>query len=428
MADIYSFKGIRYNTQKIDDLENVVTPPYDKIDSRDRKAFLQKSPYNIIRLILGEGEHQKQEYDRAANYFQDWLQKKVLTREQESSIYVYHQDYCVDGVKKTRKGFVALGKIEEKGKIKAHENTMDGPKADRLRLLRATEANFGHIFMLYSDKREEVNSLLSKAIGDEAPIISVHDGNQNGHKLWCVQSDDIIGEAKELMSDRELYIADGHHRFQTALNFKKECEKKGLQGDFDKRLMTFVNFEDPGLTILPTHRLIYGIENFLKENFLEKLEENFDVVSYENKQEMYRHLDQAKTEENVFGFVPQKDSQYFVIRLKNRNILKNLRDEKSDVWSSLDVAVLHKIILEKYLEIDDKALQEKRNIEYIRGRKQTIKKLNEEDYQAAFILNPTPAEKVRQVADKGEKMPQKSTDFYPKLLTGLVFHKLNIKK
>ncbi len=427
MADVYSFNGYRYNQKKTDNLNQIVTPPYDKINKKDQEQFYKSSPYNIVRLIKGKDNGRSNKYQKAAELLDKWIEKEILIKEQKPCFYAYYQEYDINGDKKVRKGFVGLGKIDDKKGVKAHENTLEGPKADRLKLLRATEANFGHIFMLYSDKKNYITKKIDDYLVNNKSLNSVVDRDNNIHKLWKIENPDLIKIIKENMKEKTLYIADGHHRYQTALNFKNECLKKGYQGDFDKRLMTFINIEDPGLKILATHRLVYGLKDFNPERFLDKIKKYFKVFEYNNSQQMFTKLKEDKEKKHSFGY-KSKQGKYCVLTLQNSNIIQELAPEKSSSWHKLDVAILHKAILEKYLGIGEKELQEKSNLDYIRYKEKALDKLEKENYQACFILNPTPVKQVKSVADRGEKMPQKSTDFYPKLLTGLIMHKLNIKK
>ncbi|MFW6237709.1 MAG: DUF1015 domain-containing protein [Halanaerobiales bacterium] len=426
MAEIYPFKGYRYNSEKVD-VNDVVSQPYDKIDEELQEDYYNRSPYNIVRIILGKTENR---YSRAAEDFANWKKKGVLCRDEQPSFYAYWQEYEVEGKKHVRKGFVGLGKLEAGEKVKAHENTMEGPKADRLRLLRATEANFGHIFMLYSDPERKVIKLLEKKIETEEPLCEVNDEDGNVHKLWKIDDKEARGLIQEQMKGKNLYIADGHHRYQTALNFKKECEKKGwspgANGGFDKRLMTFINIDDPGLKILATHRLVYGVGGFRPDEFLEEIKKDFTVEKFKVKEEMYNKLDAAEGKKNVFGFKIKGREEYYTLTREEKT--KNLVPDYSRKWQNLDVTILHKLILEKYLGIDEEALEQKKNLDYVRYRDRALDQLEEGDYQAGFILNPTGIEEVIELADRGEKMPQKSTDFYPKLLTGLVSHELDIGK
>ncbi|HLV09070.1 MAG TPA: DUF1015 domain-containing protein [Halanaerobiales bacterium] len=431
MANIYPFRGYRYNKEIVGDLNKIVTQPYDKIDKEQREEYYQRSKYNIIRLILGKDGEDKNRYEMAADYLHQWINKGVLKKDNNPSIYAYWQEYEVNNTKMVRKGFVALGKLEGEEGVKAHENTMEGPKADRLNLLRATEANFGHIFMLYSDPERKINNLLNKAIKDRNPLINVFDDDGNRHLLWQITDLSIIREIQKDMNDKTLYIADGHHRYQTAVNYMNECHEKGWTSNkaegFENRLMTFINIDDPGLSVLPTHRLVYGLDSFKSNDFLRKVAQDFTVKSFNNRKELYTEMKQEQ-DKHVFGFKGKELDKYHVLFLKDEEVMSELLSGKFDDWRKLDVVILHKAILERYLKIDEKALQEKNNLEYIRYREQALKKLKTGDYQAVFLLNPTKVSEVKEVADQGERMPQKSTDFYPKLLTGLVINKLEFKK
>jgi uncharacterized protein (DUF1015 family) len=426
MADVFPFRGYRYNEEKITDLNNVVTQPYDKIDQDMQLSYYDKSPYNIVRLILGREDDR---YQSAAEHLDNWINKQILIRDEQPGFYLYTQEYFVEDKKFIRRGFIGLGALESGEGVKEHETTMEGPKADRLNLIRATEANFGHIFMLYSDPDNQINALFSKIMEDK-PLVNVKDEDENIHKLWQITDQDLINNINQKMKDKNLYIADGHHRYQTALNYQRECREKGWKADgvesFNNRLMTFINMDDPGLQVLPTHRLLYGINNFDLDEFLKKTEEDFNIKTFMSKKEMYDFLDSNKNK-NVFGF-KSKDDIFRVLEFINKDKLEKIKENHSQEYANLDVTILHKIILEEYLGIDEKALEAKTNLDYIRYRDNALESLKDDKYQAAFILNPTSVEEVKNIADKGEKMPQKSTDFYPKLLTGLVINKLSIIK
>ncbi|RCW52705.1 DUF1015 domain-containing protein [Halanaerobium sp. ST460_2HS_T2] len=427
MAKVFPFHGYRYNQKQVGELEKVVTQPYDKIDQQLQEEYYEQSPYNIVRLILGKEEDR---YYSAAENLNDWIKNQILVRDQKAGFYVYTQEYEVDGKKFVRKGFIGLGKLEAGEGVKAHESTMEGPKADRLKLIRATEANFGHIFMLYSDQKNEINDLFTKLMQKKA-LFEVRDEDQNLHKVWQLTDSELIARIKEKMESKNLYIADGHHRYQTALNYQRECREKGWQADgvesFNHRLMTFVNMDDPGLKVLPTHRLLYGIEDFKIDSFLEKAAEDFSIKEFDSKEKMYNYLDQ-NTKKKVFGFKAAAEAEYYVFEFENEADLEQIEGGFSQAYKELDVSILHNIILDKYLGVDKKALAAKTNLDYIRYRDRALEELEAGKYQAAFILNPTSVKEVKNIADQGEKMPQKSTDFYPKLLTGLVINKLSIKK
>lgn len=432
MAEVHPFRGYRYNRDKAGDLNRVVSPPYDKIDEELREDLINSSPYNIVRIILSGASNQDEDkYQVAARYLQDWIDEGVLQRDEDPGFYAYYQEYKVEGERRVRKGFVGLGRIEEGEGVKAHEETMSGPKADRLRLLRATESNFGQIFMLYSDPENSVTETLDEA-RDENPLVEVKDADRNVHKLWKITDESVISATQDGMSDRSLYIADGHHRYETALNYRNECKEKGWEAveneGFNHRMMTFVNVDDPGLSILATHRLVYGLDDFKPHDVLDDARDHFSISRFDERRGLLDKLDEDMGEKHTFGYRAKGDKAYWSLTLMDDSVMNDLLPDKSDVWRGLDVAILTKLILEGYLGIDEEALEEKRYLEYVRGREKALDMLKEGKYQGAFIMNPTRIEQVKEIADKGEKMPQKSTDFYPKLLTGPVIHRLSINK
>ncbi len=437
MAEIFPFRGLRYNKEIVNNYSKVVTQPYDKISPANQERYYQKHDYNMVRIIKGKekaGDDGENKYTRAASFFQDWQDKNVLIRDSEPAIYAYNQEYEVDGEVRTRKGFVGLVKLQAPGEgVKAHESTMKGPKADRLKLMRAAEANFGHIFMLYSDKKRKANKALHKYTADHSPDIQAADDFGNVHKVWTITDQDIIKIVKETVSEKSLYIADGHHRYETAVNFMNECKQKGWrpQGveSFTHRMMTLINMDEPGLTILPTHRLIHGLESFSKEQFLNGARKNFEIETHNDSQQMFERLDNDLEVKHTFGFYPQGSNLHYSLTLKNEDIMDGLIPGRwSKTWKRLDVSILHKAILETLLGIGEKELEEETNVEYMRSREEALRNVDNGDFQMAFIMNPTSVDEVRKVADQGEKMPQKSTDFYPKLLTGLIMTKMDIVK
>ncbi|MFP4588928.1 MAG: DUF1015 domain-containing protein [Candidatus Acetothermia bacterium] len=433
MAKVHPFRGFLYDPEQVGDLNKVVTQPYDKIDGADQERYYESSPYNIVRVILPDEERVGGDrYQSAADNLQEWIDEGVLVRDQEPSFYAYFQEYEVEGETHVRRGFVGLGDLGGEEKAKAHEDTMEGPKADRLNLMRATEANFGHIFMLYSDPQQVIADALEDAVTEKQPAAQVKDEDRNLHRLWRIGEEELLGQIRERMQDKNLYIADGHHRYETAINFMKECLDQGWKSPgpegFTSRMMTFINIDDPGLTILPTHRMIYGLEGFNPRNLLEEAREDFAIYRFQDKESLFEKLDQDLGSEHTFGYRAKGGNAYWALSLNDESLMDDLIPDQSPEWRKLDVSILHKAILERYLGIDEEALEKKTNIDYVRYRDQALSKLENESYQAAFLLNPTRVEEVKAVADNEERMPQKSTDFYPKLLTGLVMHKLEIDK
>ncbi|MFW6421519.1 MAG: DUF1015 family protein, partial [Candidatus Bipolaricaulota bacterium] len=273
---------------------------------------------------------------------------------------------------------------------------------------------------------------LEDAVTEKQPAAQVKDEDRNLHRLWRIGEEELLGQIRERMQDKNLYIADGHHRYETAINFMKECLDQGWKSPgpegFTSRMMTFINIDDPGLTILPTHRMIYGLEGFNPRNLLEEAREDFAIYRFQDKESLFEKLDQDLGSEHTFGYRAKGGNAYWALSLNDESLMDDLIPDQSPEWRKLDVSILHKAILERYLGIDEEALEKKTNIDYVRYRDQALSKLENESYQAAFLLNPTRVEEVKAVADNEERMPQKSTDFYPKLLTGLVMHKLEIDK
>ncbi len=410
MAEIKPFKGLRYNQEKVK-LEDVVTQPYDKITRKRQTAYYEESPYNIVRIILGKSESP---YTKASGFFRDWQDKEMLIQDGESSIYPYWQEYNFLGEGRIRKGFVALLKLEEfsSGVVIPHERTLSGPKKDRLDLLRATRANFGQIFMLYSDPEHKISTLIDEKISGMTPLADVCESYEPGvhHRLWRTWSEDIIKEIQDLMRQKTLLIADGHHRYETALNYRRENK------DANYRMITFVGMEDPGLVILPTHRAIYGVET---GDFANRVSPYFELEECKNKDEL---LDKLSCKHHQFGLY---DGRFWWLRLKDENLIDGfVSKEKSADYKKLDVVVLHKIMLEGILSISEERILKKECIDYIRDIENGIKGVNEGKYKLLFILNPTSIEETQKVSAHQESMPQKSTDFYPKLITGLVINKL----
>ena len=421
MAEIKHIRGIRYNQEKIGSFEKVITLPYDKIEPELQKDYYERSPFNFVRIILGndEIEGKEEKYAKARAYIQNWLNENVLIQDNDTCFYPYTQEYEVDGVKKIRFSFIGALKVSDysEGVVIPHENTLSGPKKDRRRLLEETESHTELIFMLFQDKANNVKALMTKAMS-EKPISEMTDDDGTIHRVYKLADNDSIAKISEFMKDRKVFIADGHHRYETSLGYSKD-QKNNPEAAYT--LCAFVNMDDTeGLTILPTHRVVKNVSDFSKELLLKKLEENFEIQKADNLEKLNSLLSEN---EKSFGLL--FPDEFYLIRLKNKKIVEKLITEKvSLAYKLLDVVILHQLILEKLLGIDKVKLEEKTNLEYIRGYKKAYETLTENSYQCAFLLSPTKIEELSEVASLGDKMPQKSTDFYPKLLSGFVFHKL----
>ena len=433
MATIVPFRGIRYDAAKVGEITTVVTPPYDRVDPDIQKACYDRSPYNIVRIIKGKSEAGDDEtrnvYTRAAGYLNEWLDSGILVRDEQPALYAYHQAYTFNGERLVRKGVIALGKLEPE-RVHAHEQTLRGPKEDRLKLMRATEANFGHIFMLYRDPERKADRLLAEAIAGLVPSIEAVDANGNAHRVWRVTDPGVIASIQDALADKDLYIADGHHRYETAVNFMRECEANGWRPaapeSFDVRMMTLFNVDEPGMSIRPIHRLIHGIKGYDPEDFLKRTAEHF-LVDRQGTLDAMMEATEAGRDRHTFGCYTGGICATLTLR-DEAMADATIEGEHSADYKRLDVSILHRMIFERLLGIDACALEEERNVTYAVDPRNGRTAVDRGEEQIFFYLNATrPAEVIR-VADHGEKMPQKSTDFYPKLLTGLVLSRMEITR
>jgi uncharacterized protein (DUF1015 family) len=434
MARIAPFRAHRFDPSIVGDLTPIVTQPYDKIGPALQDEYYARSPYNIARIIKSKEQiaDPTTNYAEAGRLFRKWLSDGIIRPDPEPGVYPYYQFFTAEGRDHTRKGFVASVALEE-GQVRAHERTLAGPKADRLRLLQQIEANDELIFMLFSDAEHRAVEIMDDAIADASPIIEVKDDFGEMHRVWRIAQPEICSELTDLLADRELLIADGHHRFETALNFKRQCAERGWKPvgveTFAHRMMALFPMEDPGLVILPTHRLIHSVKDFDGPRLVEDLAQWFRVEALSAHEELFTRMDNAR-EDHVFGLraIGTKDACY-LLRLKDLRIMNQMAPASlSQESRALDVVILHTLILDKLLGIDAKALEAETNCLYGRDRDKALDRVGDGTVQAAFLVNPTRVEQVRTVAQQGERMPQKSTDFYPKLLTGLLMMKMEIEK
>jgi uncharacterized protein (DUF1015 family) len=408
LARIYPFQPLRY-TEKAGPLSNLVTQPYDKISPEMQARYLSLSPYNLVRVILGERKPGDSDtdnvYTRAAAYLNDWIAKGVLATDSEPGVYPYFQEFTVPdtGERLVRKGFIAIAALEEYSAnvVHRHEQTLAGPKKDRLELLRHTHAHFGQLFMLYPDPAGEVDALLDEA-AKSGPIAEVTDEYGAIHRIWKITGAERI---QQLMANKKLLIADGHHRYETALAFSRE--NPGLPGA-DRVMMTFVNMHAPGLQILATHRLVSGIptEGFPDE-FLRTAADDFQVAEIDSVAKL-QDLWKESPDKTIVGAAIGKR----LFTLTERDAIREL-----------DVRILHERILGKILGIGEEAVRHEKNLRYIRGIEKAVEEARKGTAQIAFLLKPTSVQQVADTSFGGGVMPQKSTDFYPKLLSGFTIYK-----
>ena len=432
MAKIYPFCGVRYNLDVVGDLSKVVTQPYDRIGPKEEEEYKRRSPYNIVRVIGGKVPPEDEaEYARRGETFRKWLAEGVLVRDPEPALYAYYQEFAWEGQVHTRKGLVALLDLKE-SPVKAHEKTLKGPKEDRLKLLRATEANFGHIFMLYQDPSRRASGAVDEEVAGRAPEMEARDDFGNRHMLWRITDEETIQTVQEVLAALPLFIADGHHRFETAVTFMEECLGRGWRPvgaeTFTSRMVTLVNTAEPGLVIRPIHRVVHSLESFDPDRFLKALEEHFRVEPLSSLEEAQKRLAEGLGVEHVFVVYLRGGGFYAISLREGEKIPELVPGEKSLAWKSLDVSILHKAVLERLLSIDEERLAAGTHVSYTPYREKAVEAVERGEGQLAILLNPTRVEEVMAVAAQGERMPQKSTDFYPKLLTGLVAMKMKIEK
>ncbi len=439
MAKIVPFRGLRYNPEKIADFNAVMAPPYDVISPEMQEALYQRDPYNVVRLILGKTSDsdtdQDNRYTRSASDFQTWLDQAILLRDVEPSIYLYDQEYPLEGGEVVvRSGFMALTRIEDfsSGMVKPHEKTLAGPKADRLNLTRACKANFSPIFSIYSDPCCVLESLNRKE-RERAPDIAVVDGDGVKHRLWQVTDPGQVAKAQNLIDNKPLFIADGHHRYETAINYRNEMRARhpGYSGKelFNFVLMYFSNMEDKGMLIFPTHRLVHGLAGFNVAELVGALKEYFEVdaaavnpMDAAGRREAQSRLKEKGEQGHTLALFAGGGTVYY-LTLKDDALMDRFFDEKSPkALRTLDVSILHRLIFEKLLHISPEAQEKQTHLKYVKNFDEPFERVVSGEFQAAFLMNPPRMSEVRDVANAGEKMPQKSTYFYPKLLTGLVIN------
>ena len=443
MARIYPFRALRYNPSMVR-MEDVVTQPYDKITPAMQQAYYQRSLYNLVRIILGLPElfdepGTQDVYTRAASEFENWRRLGVLVQEKDPCIFAYSQRFTVpggDGEVQERRAFIALGELYDYDSqvVFRHEQTLSKPKSDRLNLLRATRAHFGQIFMLYSDPALTAEKILFS--GAAAPEIEVTDEYGVIHRVWKVSDMSTINILLGAMEDKKLIIADGHHRYETALNYAREHTPPSVarsernlanttpQPAYPEAavMMTFVNMDSSGIAILPTHRVVFGLKDFEPAEFLERARKFFDVhpIQAGDPAELTRLLS------HQFGtaFVAVTRLGYHLLTARTEVVAAALAS-LPDRQRRLDLAQLHALVLQHLLGITPEAMLEQRNLRYARDAGDAIEQVLRGEADVAFLTNPIKLAQLREIAFAGDVMPQKSTDFYPKVLSGLTIYPLD---
>ena len=440
MAIIYPFRAWRYNPSAVR-LDDVVTQPYDKISPAMQEAYYQRSPYNLVRIILGlpelfDAERGENVYSRAARDFKAWREQSVLVQEKDPCIFAYSQRFRVPGSEeiKERRGFIALGKLHDYADqvVFRPEQTLSNPKSDRLNLLKATRAHFGQIFMLYSDPAGSVEKILYEGAGPADTQVTDEYGVL--HRVWRVSDPAVIRLLTSTMANKRLIIADGHHRYETALNYSKEHASKTPQKTEHSAselpqpafpeaavMMTFVNMDSDGLVILPTHRVVHSLTDFDPATFT-KAAEQFFTVEKLPEAGATDYIDRLRRQ-NGTAFVAVTGAGALLLCSKpeaTEPALAGLPENQRQ----LDLSHLHTIILDRLLGLDAEKVREQTNIRYLRDAPEAVDQVQRDEADVTFLTNPVTMNQLREVAFAGSVMPQKSTDFYPKLLSGLTIYAL----
>ncbi len=426
MAEIKGFKALRYNLEKAGKIGELCCPPYDIISEEQRLNFLKTNEYNVIRLELPKGENA---YEDAQKTLNDWIENDILTHDMSEAIYIYEQEFkskASHGEDKSLKGLICRVKLEEfsSGIVLPHEETLSKAKTDRFNLMQATNCNFSQIYSLYSDKEQVTLKKLENHTKIQKPRYEYFDGLVN-HKLWLVNDELSISSICEDFVGRKIYIADGHHRYETALNYKKYCEENNiyLKGS-DYVMMLLCDMENEGLVVFPTHRLLRDLENFSMEKLVKDCEKYFDISYKDDISTANDELEKLYNDDKKAYVFYTGEDKYILMVLKDISVMNDILPDKSEAYKNLDVSILHNLVLERVLGIDKENMANQVNLTYTRSFDEAVESVKNKTVQCAVIMNPTRVEEIAMVAAKGEKMPQKSTYFYPKVITGMVMNGL----
>jgi uncharacterized protein (DUF1015 family) len=449
MAQVHPFQAFRYNPQRVP-FERVLTQPYDKISTAMQDLYYAADPHNLISVEKGrsfpDDSPRNNVYTRAAAALETWISENFVVQDPVPSFYAYSQEYTVPGTgeQRTRRGFIGAGKLEEysAGIVFRHEHTLSGPKADRLELLRHTRTHTGQLFMLYTDPRQHIDAIL-KDVESAAPATTLRDEYGVVHRLRVIADPERTSAFKTAMEEHKLVIADGHHRYETALNYRNErrLHAGGLHpsspyavAPYDFAMMTFVNTCSEGLTILPTHRLAANLHDFSWSEARRYLEPWFEAQTFpfaddgqktEAQKNFLAHLQQSRGQRAIGAYPAAEPGKraYYVLMLRRGADLSQLLHGVSPLQRELDVVLLHDGILEPAFGITPQAVTAERNLSYEREASAALDAVDRAAAQIAFLLTPVDVEQVMRIATAGEVMPQKSTDFYPKLLSGIAMYR-----
>jgi len=441
MARIAPLRGLRYNTQKISDLNKVVIPPYDVITADEQELFHRISPYNMVRLELGKPTDQdtaeNNPHTRAAEYLKQWQAEGILVRDGNPCIYHYELGYSLDPqTRQSRHGFICALKLEDFsfGTVRPHERTFQNVKDERLRLMLSCHANLSPVFSLYGDPQNQVDSTLMGG-REPQPVIDFTDSHGLEHRIWRVEDLETIREAARLMEEKTIFIADGHHRYETGLNYRaiqrERAKTPGPHESYEYIMMYLSNMNDGGLTILPTHRMLRNLNGMRVDAFLEAARAFFEISIFEQgppgEQAWAQVLqDGGARKENVIGFCCRGGGPLIILKARQEKVSDYLAGKGlAGVLRRLDVVVLDQVILRHLLNLSDDFLADERNIHFKHNLREALSQVRSGDYEAGFFINHTRIEQVEEVASAGLIMPHKSTYFYPKVGSGLAIRLLD---
>ena len=434
MPEIIPFRGLTYSAAKVRDATKVVAPPYDVISPDQQNELYDRSPYNIARVDFSRDPNP---YESVPPLFQQWQRDGALVAEDSPAIYYVSQKYELPGgVHKERRGFIALAKIEDftNGKIHGHEATLAEPKEDRLKLMLACDAQLSSIFALYAQEEPILTQTLADHVTGRKPRHEVPYGEYGVSRLWPVTDPELIQLVQNSMADEPVFIADGHHRYEAAANYRsrRRSEKPGATGaeGFNYVMMFFANLREDGVVILPTHRLVHELPKIPFQKLEEDLQRYFHIEPFpknsDGRQAFLRTLESHSGKRRALGASFQGDPRYLLLRLKNKRTMQTLAKDVCPQLRDLDVSTLHMLLMEHILGVSTRAAVNTKTVSYDHNADRALQEVEDGHCKAAFILNPPTADQMIQLSLTGEKMPQKSTYFFPKLLTGLVINKVEV--
>ena len=440
MANVVPFRGILYNPEKIDHVSNVVAPPYDVISPEKQDELHDRHPQNVVRLILGRSvptdTEEENPHSRAAGYFQSWLADQFLVQDKTLAYYLTSVEFMAEGQQKVRYGLMALVALEpfDKGIILPHEQTFSKVKSERLQLLKKCKANFSPIFTFYPDQ-EEIITILKQEAENQTPAFDFLDDVDERHRLWRITSPEVVEKIYGLMADKQLFIADGHHRYETALNYREWVREN--DPDYSEThpanfvMMYLCSMEDDGLVIFPTHRMVTTVDDDILARFIENARDYFDVSdipfapgAYDQGLQEILEAIKKETDRTVFGVFIKNRQAFYLLQLKPGAADNVFGDKIPDVLKQLDVTILTRLIFAQLLSISQEGMDDTGFIKYSSKAEKAVEQVVSGQADVAFIMNSAKLEHVKNIADNGLIMPRKTTYFYPKAITGLVMNTL----